>query len=504
MPRSAVRDTPPLRERLATLALRIALALALLGAASTTTRADTISGPGLCDICTIEPGTAATDEDQASWLAETACRLAQRITCQDARSCWMTPILANVVASAGRMATTLPVLIACDPADDCGASSPIVWVFYAFAALTLVIDAARIFVLGTSEWTAPITRLARIMLVLIIFQASTAGLGRWLWDWTGHMEATGALIGRTTSLEIQRYTDPDATSSTRCHSLLPTSTIIDEGPALLDMSRWRNGWHTSQHLAFIVLSETTDISGILAGTAWLLVPNWKGLLGLPARMTYGLTHGDLCPVFETIRMLFAVTLFATAIALALTVAFQILESILLIGFAIGLTPLLAALSVWRPTRGAPTYAMAGVIYAILSLATLGITLEVSYRLFENALMRFATEIRHPDYPVRASSGPDLHSVLAACRLEHTIKHTTPGGDHVRLRFAITVRSVPRRAVPLPRPRSHRAARRHRHPCPIERLLRPVSGRDPGLARSPLELDHLARGDPGERQAHRHR
>lgn len=451
----------------------IVLALALTLAAP-----DANAVPNACEVC--ELGEEPPDTSDADTIDELtsiparaaywACKTAREIACDDAgvhasgsasgeKPCWTEPIIGNVILSAEKMAHTAPKVIACGQLHGCATTSAFLWIVLGAVALTLIVDAGRALLTNYGRWTDVFWRLVRLGIVLVIIgwakiatpnvpdparSIEPEGLGPVLWDWTGHAVATGAFIGRAVGLSVQKAADAAARAhsggsatpmrtSARCSSIIADDEWSHGMGGSSAELQSMVGWSGVHRMADVYLSEAADMGAILSGVALTLIPDLQGTLGAYNDMVNGLVTGELGPMLEVLRIMFSVTLIGTAALVVLTVAFQVLESIIIAGITIALSPIIAAMWIWEQTRSATRQALGAILYATMSLGVLGITLEVAYIAVEKSVTLFTSMTLDPKYPqdklVKVISNPASHGTEPGCGLRADLV-STDGADVV--------------------------------------------------------------------------
>ena len=399
-------------------ALRIAaLMLALALGGQSAKAGDECS---ICDLPDKRPDVEKIGEtviNTPALLAYESCRAAKTISCDGVGEgeCWVNPVLGAVVTQAKQAATRLPKLLSCGTmAENCPGISPLIWIFLSAAALTLVVDAGRALVSHYSRWTDVMTRAMKIAIVtIVIVWAGTAkyssreGLGPTMWQWTGNAVAMGGLIGRYIGIGIQENANPSGTkSSARCSSLVDSKTWA--GPHSQSATTLES-WKGVLRVSDVSISEAADMGAILTGVAITLVPNFTETAGAIAKTVGSIVTFDFRSMMEILRVMFAVTLAGTAITIILTVAFMILEAVVIAGITIGLLPIIACMWMWEQTKSASKQALAALMYAVMSLTVLGVTLEVTYLAVERTVSLFTSMTLDPHYPQA-----NVVSALSAC------------------------------------------------------------------------------------------
>ena len=393
-----------------------------------------VSGPvqanNACSICTLPPKPPETDSTIENVVATPevmtywACKAAKDISCDmDDGKCWAGPILGRVIEQAGDVANQTPRLLACGQIKSCDTMSPLMWIFLTAAALTLVVDAGRALVTHYSRWTDVTARGLKIGIVTaILLWAQTAsverteGLGPTMWQWTGNAVAMGGMIGRQIGVGIQDSAGGGSSeSSARCSSIIKEADWVGvAGSPRVEKANIRGltSWSGVARVSDIAISEAADMGAILTGVAITLIPSFSHTAAIYAKMAASMVTFDFSAMMEILRVMFAVTLAGTAITIMLSVAFMILEAVVIAGITVGLLPIIATMWIWEQTRSASKQALAALLYAVTSLTVLGVTLEITYLAVERSIGLFTAMMIDPYYPAATAA-----SELRKCGLD---------------------------------------------------------------------------------------
>ena len=267
-------------------------------------------------------------------------------------------------------------------------------------------------------------------------QPEPEGLGPKTWEWTGNAVAMGGLIGRQIGIGIQKNASAGGKeTSARCSSIVSQENwkrnrAGARGVVEADITSLRS-WRGVARVSDVAISEAADMGAILTGVAITLIPNFSESVGTVTKMVASLVTFDFSAMLEILRIMFAITLAGTAVTIILTVAFMILESIVIAALTIGLMPIIACMWMWDQTKNASKQALAALLYAIMSLTTLGVTLEVSYLAVERSIGLFTAMTLDKHYPKTAAMGtrPNPKRV-AGRRIGGTVTYEKPGIDTV--------------------------------------------------------------------------
>ena len=344
-----------------------------------------------CSICDL-PTRPAEKAEFTSKLAYWACRSAIVITCEDSdpEDCWVTGLVESVHDGAEHISKVMPEQLA---------RPEILGVIAAILVLTFTIDGGRMMVGGGSLAQSPIPgRIMRAMVAMAVTQAALGGWAEELWRWTGFGMAAGGLIGRALGEQMLAAGAVGGVDS--CFDV-EASTEVTEDTLV--------GWEGAKTAIYISVRQASELSAVLLGVAWTLMPNVADVVETYGKTVSGVVTGDFTAVFEVLRTMFAVTLVGTAMTLMMTVAFQVLESILVIGLIVGMAPVWAWLWLWEGSRRATHQALAGVLYAVASLIFLGVTVQVARHAMEFAVVRFTVEVKNPEYDLNSRLASDCGS-----------------------------------------------------------------------------------------------
>lgn len=328
-----------------------------------------------------DEGTTRSTQEAAYF----ACKVMTSISCRGAGgthtadSCWVAVLRDTVRAGAAAAANHMTRVLS---------DAVILTMLAVLAALTLVVDAGKMAASPkASLGESPIVgRLVRIALAVAVMVVCAEGYDKTLFRKAGEAATAGALMGRAAGVQLHGLYTGEPSSAT-------CVKMADGG-----VDAWQLiGWTGLNRAVTVLLSHAIDLAAVMTGLAWTFLPNFGDMVEAHAAVW---AEGNFRAIFEVMKIIFAITLVGTGLTLALTITFQALEAIMVLGIAVGITPVLGWAAVWQGTRKVPVQILSAVLYACLSLGFLSVTLEASYRTMEMAMSLFAGGVANEDYADR--------------------------------------------------------------------------------------------------------
>ncbi len=310
--------------------------------------------PRLCDasVYSRHPTSAATEADTACWAANT---ISSRLG--PGTDCWLCTFSEATATAATTIATQLPGWLICgfegcsSPLDVLRSPGPILSVLLLVCLLASAIGIARA-QLARRPPTDEYLLLMRTGIAIVIAAAIATGYAETLWTATAHLYN---ILAEASANTVRTLAETPA-SQCQSNAQTPPEIIRDA------MLRYA--------------SAAADLAAALTAVAVNLLPSLDPVrFSISSLMNYFSIPVTAPLSFFKIFIAFAIA--GTGLATLTTYLLAVAEAALHAAIAIGASPVIAFLALFRPTRNSVMAAASAVAYGGLMLLTAGISITLS-------------------------------------------------------------------------------------------------------------------------------